>query len=54
MRLTNLMTFVCALLLLASIPACLQFARLCGLHPAASMATAAGVAMIALIALRRG
>lgn len=33
MRLINLMTFVCFLLLLAMVPAALQMAHLCGFHP---------------------
>jgi hypothetical protein len=35
MRMMSLITFVCLLLLLAMIPACLQFARICGIHPPA-------------------
>jgi hypothetical protein len=47
------MTFVCAMLLLAMIPACLQFGRLAGLQPSASLATAGAVGVLALAAVRR-
>lgn len=53
MRLIHLMSFVCAMLLLATIPACMQFARLSGMHPAASLATVGAVVLVALAAARR-
>jgi hypothetical protein len=53
MRLVHLMTFVCAMLLLAMIPACVQFARLAGVHPAASLATVGALAAIALLTTKR-
>lgn len=53
MRLVHLMTFVCAMLLLAMIPACVQFARLAGVHPTASLMTVAAVAAIALLVSKR-
>jgi hypothetical protein len=53
MRLINLMTFVCALLLLAMIPAFLQLGRVAGAGNTASIATAAAVGMLAIFALRQ-
>jgi hypothetical protein len=53
MRLIHVMTFICALLLLAMIPACVQFARLTGVQPSASLATIGAVAMLALMLARR-
>jgi hypothetical protein len=53
MRLVHLMSFVCAMLLLATIPACLQFARLSGMHPAASLATVGAILLVALAAMKR-
>ena len=47
MRIIGLITFVCLLLLLAMIPACLHFARLCGMHPP----TATGAILAAVIVL---
>lgn len=40
MRIINVMTFVCFLLILALIPAGLQLANLCGLHPSVTLSTA--------------
>jgi hypothetical protein len=53
LRIINLMTFVVAILLLAMIPAYLQFARLNGLHFSASLTTVGGLAVMALAAVRR-
>lgn len=53
MRLVHLMTLVFAMLLLAMIPACVQFARLAGVHPSASVATVSALALVALLAARR-
>jgi hypothetical protein len=53
MRLIHMMTFVCAMLLLAMIPACVQFARLAGVHPSASLATLGAVAVVAVLATKR-
>ena len=53
MRLVHLMSFVCAMLLLATIPACMQFARLSGMHPAASLATVGAILVVALAAMKR-
>ena len=47
------MTFVLAILLLAMIPAYLQFARLSGLHFSASFATVGALAVMAFVAVRR-
>jgi hypothetical protein len=53
MRLVQLMTFVCALLLLASVPACLQFSRLAGLPHLVSVTTAGAICFLAFVAARR-
>ncbi len=53
MRLVHLMTFVSALLLLASIPACLQFGRLAGVPPHVSVTTAGAICFLAFVAARR-
>ena len=53
MRLIHLMTFVCALLLLASVPACLQFGRIAGLPQSVSMTTAGAICFLAFMAARR-
>jgi len=53
MRLVHLMSFVCAMLLLATIPACMQFARLAGMRPAASLATVGAIIGIAFVAAKR-
>jgi hypothetical protein len=52
MRLINLMTFVCALLVLAMIPAFLQFGRAAGAGTSASFATVAALGMLAVLAVR--
>lgn len=51
MRLINLMTFVCVLLVLAMIPAFVHFAHATGTPRAASLAVFAGI--IAVLAARR-
>ncbi len=54
MRLINLMTLVCGLLMLAMIPACLQFGRLVGgTHSSTSLATLAGITFLVGAALRQ-
>jgi hypothetical protein len=53
MRLFHLMTFVSVMLLLAMVPACLQFARLAGAHPSASLTTVGAVAVVAWLTARR-
>jgi hypothetical protein len=53
MRLINLMTIVCALLLLALIPAFLQFGRAVGVNASASLATVAAVGFLAVLAFRQ-
>ena len=53
MRLIHVMTFVCALLLLASVPAVLQFGRLAGLPASVSFTTAGAVCFLAFLAARR-
>jgi len=47
------MTFVVAILLLAMIPACLQFARLSGAQTSMSLATVGALCVMALAAVRR-
>ena len=47
MRLINLMTFVCLLILLALLPACLQFAKWCGLNPPFALGAAAAMVLVA-------
>jgi hypothetical protein len=53
MRLIHVMSFVCAMLLLAMIPACIQFGRLSGVQPAASLATVGALAALAFLTARR-
>lgn len=53
MRIVNLMAFVCAMLLLAMMPACLQFGRLAGADPSVSLATVAAVGCLVVLAVRR-
>ena len=53
MRIVGLMTFVCLLLLMAMIPACLQFARLCGVNPPAATATLIALLFLGGMVLRR-
>jgi hypothetical protein len=53
LRLVNLMTFVCVLLVVAMIPAFVQFAHVTGLPRAASLATAAGLCVAAAFSGRR-
>ena len=47
MRLINLMTFVCLLILLALLPACLQFAKWCGLNPPVALSAVAVLVIVA-------
>ena len=53
MRLIHAMTFVCLLLLLAAIPACLEFTRLLGFHPSTAAGAAAALVIIAGMFTRR-
>jgi hypothetical protein len=53
MRLMHLMILVCAMLLLALIPACLQYGRLVGVQPMVSLTTVSVVALLAFAAVRR-
>ena len=53
MRLINFMTFVFVLLVLAMIPAFVQFAHLTGLPRSASLATAVGLCVAATFSHRR-
>ena len=53
MRLTRVMLFVTALLLLATMPVVLQFARMNGMHPSSALATAGAVCFMAVLAGRR-
>jgi hypothetical protein len=53
MRLVRFMTFVTALLLLAMVPAVLQFARMNGLHPSSALATMGAVCFLAVLAAPR-
>jgi hypothetical protein len=53
LRLVCFMTFVTALLLLAMVPAVLQFARLNGLHPSSALATVGAACVFAVWAARR-
>ena len=53
MRIIGLMTFVCLLLLMAMIPACLQFARMCGVNPPSAMATLIAVVLLGGLLTRR-
>ena len=53
LRIINFMTFVVAILLLAMIPAYLQFVRLSGLHFSTSLATISVLCVVAAAAVRR-
>ena len=53
LRIINLMTFVVAILLLAMIPAYLQFVRLSGVHFSTSFAAISVLCVIAAAAVRR-
>jgi len=54
MRIVGLMTIVCLLLLLAMIPACLQIARICGVHlPGATSVIAAMLVVGGMVTARR-
>jgi hypothetical protein len=53
MRIIHLMTFVFAMLLLAMLPACLNFNRTAGLNPVTSFATAGAVCVFAFAVARR-
>lgn len=53
MRIVGLLTFVCLLLLMAMIPACLQFARMCGVNPPAGTAMVVAAVLLSGMAMRR-
>lgn len=53
MRLIRLMTFVTALLMLALVPAVMQFARMHGLQPSSAFATVGAVCAMAALATWR-
>jgi len=53
MRIVNLMTLVCLLIVLAIIPACVNFANACGLQSSATLTTATALVLLAGAASRR-
>jgi hypothetical protein len=53
MRIIYLMTFICALLFLAMVPALVQFARLSGLPGSAALTTVCAICLLAAAAVRR-
>jgi hypothetical protein len=53
MRIIGVMTFVCLLLLLAMVPAWLQLARACGIHPPGVMSLAIALVVVAGMFVRR-
>ena len=53
MRIIGLMTLVCMLLMLAMIPACLQFARVCGVNPPPLTTAVLGIVLLTGIFNRR-
>ncbi len=53
MRIVNLMSLVCAMLLLALMPAFLQFGRTAGATPSMSLAAVAALGCIVVLVARR-